>query len=100
MRIARLKLNDRAQYAEVIGANFHLLGGTFPDLTPLVGAPLIPAQSAKLLTPTLPTKIIAIGPGQREALKGGAAPERPLLFYKPPRVRSLIPAIPLPFRLA
>jgi 2-keto-4-pentenoate hydratase/2-oxohepta-3-ene-1,7-dioic acid hydratase in catechol pathway len=84
-KIARFKLNDRIAYGDLDGGQLRPLEGEFPDLKPVAGAAPVALSAVKLLTPTLPLKIIAIGPGQRAAVPPShEPPERPTLWFKPP----------------
>jgi 2-keto-4-pentenoate hydratase/2-oxohepta-3-ene-1,7-dioic acid hydratase in catechol pathway len=85
MKIARFKINDLIRFGDWAGDQLYPLEGEFPHFTRVDGAAAIPSNAVKLLTPTLPTKVIAIGPGQRTAIpKGRSAPDRPTLWFKPP----------------
>jgi 2-keto-4-pentenoate hydratase/2-oxohepta-3-ene-1,7-dioic acid hydratase in catechol pathway len=46
----------------------------------------VPLEEARLLTPSVPSKIVCVGRNYKEHAKelGNAVPERPLLFLKPP----------------
>ena len=45
--------------------------------------PSVDAGQVRLLAPTTPSKVVAIGPGYRVHLKGGPAPARPFYWIKP-----------------
>ncbi len=82
MKIARFRLNNEVRYGELVGDELHPLEGEFPALKRISGAAPIALSAVALLTPTLPTKVVAIGPGQRTAIpKGRSAPERPTLWF-------------------
>jgi 2-keto-4-pentenoate hydratase/2-oxohepta-3-ene-1,7-dioic acid hydratase in catechol pathway len=84
MKIARFKLNNEVRCGELVGDQLHLLEGEFPALKRVAGAAPIALSAVKLLTPTMPAKVVAIGPGQRTAIpKGRSAPEHPTLWFKP-----------------
>jgi 2-keto-4-pentenoate hydratase/2-oxohepta-3-ene-1,7-dioic acid hydratase in catechol pathway len=97
-KIARFKLNDRIQYGDLDGDRLRPLEGEFPDLKPVAGAAPVALSAVKLLTPTMPVKVIAIGPGQRAAVPPGREPpERPTLWFKPPPSSLTNPGDPIVF---
>ena len=84
MKLVRFALDRRVQYGALQSDHILPLQGELDALTPVVGAKPITLDSVKLLAPTSPSKVIAIGPGRRRVLAAGAAPpERPTLFFKP-----------------
>src|SRR5215469_17161044 len=84
MKLVRFALADRVQQGSLQGDQIQPLEGEIHALRAVPGAKPIPLGSVKLLTPTAPSKVIAIGPGRRRVLGAGATPpERPTLFFKP-----------------
>lgn len=84
MKLIRFALAGRVQHGSLEGDQIQPLEGALHALTAVPAAKAIPLRSVKLLTPTAPSKVIAIGPGRRRVLGAGAAPpERPTLFFKP-----------------
>jgi 2-keto-4-pentenoate hydratase/2-oxohepta-3-ene-1,7-dioic acid hydratase in catechol pathway len=89
MRIARYAWQGGARYGVVEGSELLELPG-HPFLAP--GAPLVTTgevrdlDTVRLLTPVVPGKVIGIGKNYADhaAEMGGAPPERPLVFLKPP----------------
>jgi 2-keto-4-pentenoate hydratase/2-oxohepta-3-ene-1,7-dioic acid hydratase in catechol pathway len=83
MQIVRYLSAGHAFYGEIVGDSILPLEGPIENLTRVAGGSPVPARTARLLAPTLPSKIIAIGPGYRVHLHGGPAPERPYYWIKP-----------------
>jgi 2-keto-4-pentenoate hydratase/2-oxohepta-3-ene-1,7-dioic acid hydratase in catechol pathway len=84
MKLVRFALADRVQYGALEGDQIEPLAGELHALKAQPGGRAVPLGSVKLLTPTAPSKVIAIGPGRRRVLRPGAElPERPTLFFKP-----------------
>jgi len=84
MKLVRFTLADRVQHGSLEGDQIQPLEGELHALRPVPGAKAIALASVKLLTPTAPSKVLAIGPGRRRVLGAGAQPpERPTLFFKP-----------------
>jgi 2-keto-4-pentenoate hydratase/2-oxohepta-3-ene-1,7-dioic acid hydratase in catechol pathway len=69
-------------YGEIVGTEIEPLVGSFGRLTP-ANRPRVSLSRVRLLAPTAPSKVIAIGPGYRVHLKGGPAPSRPYYWVKP-----------------
>lgn len=86
MRIAHYRFNGKSAYGAVQDDNTirKLSGGPFrkPKLTDVV----VPLSDVKLLPPTTPSKIIAVGGNYMEHIRegGGTKPAFPMLFLKPP----------------
>jgi 2-keto-4-pentenoate hydratase/2-oxohepta-3-ene-1,7-dioic acid hydratase in catechol pathway len=83
MKIVRYLKGNQASYGELVGENILPLEGSLENLTRVSGAAPVPSKGAKLLAPTVPSKIIAIGPGYKAHIKGGPPPERPYFWIKP-----------------
>jgi 2-keto-4-pentenoate hydratase/2-oxohepta-3-ene-1,7-dioic acid hydratase in catechol pathway len=79
----------RYQHGDFIGHGL-LDGSTIQPLDGNIGdfrsadRPTLHLDEVKLLAPTVPSKIIAIGPNYRAAFKDRTPPERPNLWTKPP----------------
>ena len=84
MRVVRYERGGSVGFGALEGGAVRPLAGMFPDLVPAPGVAAFPLAEARLLTPVRPGKIVAVGPNYRAHLKGGPAPERPLLWLKPP----------------
>src|SRR5690348_14384988 len=83
MKIMRFQQNDRIQYGELVdGGRIRPLEGELHALRPIPGGAEIPLSSVKLLSPTAPTKVLAMGPGHRNVIQG-EPPERPTIYFKP-----------------
>jgi 2-keto-4-pentenoate hydratase/2-oxohepta-3-ene-1,7-dioic acid hydratase in catechol pathway len=84
MKLIRFAQAGRTQYGSLEGDRIQPLQGALDELRPMPGAGAVEVASVQLLTPTVPSKVIAIGPGRRRVLGAGAtAPERPTIFFKP-----------------
>jgi 2-keto-4-pentenoate hydratase/2-oxohepta-3-ene-1,7-dioic acid hydratase in catechol pathway len=83
MRIARYLQGGHASYGELAGENILPLEGSLEKLTRVNGAAPVPLKDVKLLAPTVPSKVIAIGPGYKAHLHGAPGPERPYFWIKP-----------------
>jgi 2-keto-4-pentenoate hydratase/2-oxohepta-3-ene-1,7-dioic acid hydratase in catechol pathway len=84
MKLVRFAEAGRVQYGSLQSDQILPMEGELHALKPVRGAKILPLGSVKLLTPTAPSKVIAIGPGRRRVLGAGAAPpELPTLFFKP-----------------
>jgi 2-keto-4-pentenoate hydratase/2-oxohepta-3-ene-1,7-dioic acid hydratase in catechol pathway len=66
-----------------VGESILPLEGSLEKLTRVNGASPVPLKSTRLLAPTVPSKVIAIGPGYKVHLHGAPAPERPYYWIKP-----------------
>jgi 2-keto-4-pentenoate hydratase/2-oxohepta-3-ene-1,7-dioic acid hydratase in catechol pathway len=79
----RYRLGEVARYGQLQGTTVHPLDGEIGDLRPSDEAP-VPLQRVILLAPTVPSKIIAIGPNYRVYFAdGGIPPSQPMLWTKP-----------------
>jgi len=85
MKIVRYEQGGRAQYGELRGSDITLLEGAFPNFTPVAGVQPVALGAVKLLAPTEPSKIVAVGPNYHAHLKAGviAPPPRPFWWLKP-----------------
>lgn len=83
MRIVRYLKGDQASYGELADQSILPLEGSLENLTRVKGAPSIPAKGTRLLAPTVPSKVIAIGPGYKAHLHGAPGPQRPYYWIKP-----------------
>jgi 2-keto-4-pentenoate hydratase/2-oxohepta-3-ene-1,7-dioic acid hydratase in catechol pathway len=83
MKIVRYLQGSHATYGELAGESILPLEGSLEKLTRVKGGSPVPLKSTKLLAPTLPSKVVAIGPGYKAHLKGGPGPERPYYWIKP-----------------
>ena len=81
-KIVRYLHEGRLTYGELVGAEIAPLDGSIGHLSPAQRARVNVSQ-VKLLAPTAPSKVVAIGPGYRVHLKGGPAPSRPYYWVKP-----------------
>jgi 2-keto-4-pentenoate hydratase/2-oxohepta-3-ene-1,7-dioic acid hydratase in catechol pathway len=84
MKVVRFAQGARVQHGSLEGDQIVPLEGELHALAPARGAKPIALGSVKLLSPTAPSKVVAIGPGRRRVLGAGAQPpEYPTLFFKP-----------------
>jgi 2-keto-4-pentenoate hydratase/2-oxohepta-3-ene-1,7-dioic acid hydratase in catechol pathway len=81
-KIVRFIHEGKASYGELIGSEIAPLEGSIGQFTP-AHRPRVSLNHVRLLAPTAPSKVIAIGPGYRVHLKGGPAPSRPYYWVKP-----------------
>ena len=81
-KIVRYLYQGRAEYGELVGTEIAPLEGSIGSLNP-ADRPRVSLSRVRLLAPTAPSKVIAIGPGYRVHLKGGPAPARPYYWVKP-----------------
>jgi 2-keto-4-pentenoate hydratase/2-oxohepta-3-ene-1,7-dioic acid hydratase in catechol pathway len=79
-RYVRYRSGDVVRYGEVRGSTIHPLDGNFGEFHPSQDAPL-PLADAKLLAPTVPTKIISVGPNYGTRIPGLT---QPMFWTKPP----------------
>src|SRR5581483_4072807 len=83
MRIVRYAHGGQTVYGDLRGDKILPLEGAFDNLSPAKNASPVELSAVKLLAPTLPSKIIAIGPGYKAFMQGGFGPERPYYWLKP-----------------
>ncbi len=81
-KIVRYLYEGRSSYGELTGTEIKPLEGSIGRFSH-TDRPAVSLRQVRLLAPTVPTKIIAIGPGYRAQLKGGPAPPRPYYWVKP-----------------
>ena len=81
-KIVRYLYEGHTAYGELIGTDIAPLEGSIGRLSP-ADRPRVSLNHVRLLAPTAPSKVIAIGPGYRVHLKGGPAPSRPYYWVKP-----------------
>ena len=88
-KIVRYQQGGRTAYGRLEGGLVHPLEGALEALRPASGAPVRLAE-VKLLSPTAPSKIIAIGPNFRTYFADGTltAPSQPMLWTKPATCRN------------
>jgi len=84
MKIVRFEQGGRIQYGELKGNDITPLEGELASLKPVAGAKSVALSAVKLLSPTAPTKIVAVGPNYHAHMTGGRqAPPRPFYWLKP-----------------
>ena len=71
-----------ARFGELRGAKIQPLRGAIGSFSQ-ADEPSVDTKQVRLLAPTTPSKVVAIGPGYRVHLKGGPAPARPHYWIKP-----------------
>ncbi len=84
MRIVRYAHGGEISLGELDGETIRPLTGELDDLRPAPDSPTVRLDEVKLLAPTMPTKIVAIGPGYKIYSQGGPGPERPYYWLKGP----------------
>jgi 2-keto-4-pentenoate hydratase/2-oxohepta-3-ene-1,7-dioic acid hydratase in catechol pathway len=84
VRLARFRHGDRIATGSIEGQFARPLGGTFFD-NPLPTGEEIPLSEVRLLTPVLPSKVVAVGRNYADhaAEMGAGVPEEPVIFLKP-----------------
>jgi 2-keto-4-pentenoate hydratase/2-oxohepta-3-ene-1,7-dioic acid hydratase in catechol pathway len=85
MKLAKIQLNDRVSFAQVEGDTCRLIDGCiFSDFT--VTDETVALADAKLLAPTQPRQLVAIGLNYKLHAEesGMALPDHPLIFVKTP----------------
>jgi 2-keto-4-pentenoate hydratase/2-oxohepta-3-ene-1,7-dioic acid hydratase in catechol pathway len=89
MKIVRYQQGDAVRHGRLDGDLVHPLQGPIEDLRPAPGE-TVKLADVRLLSPTVPSKIIAIGPNFRCYFADGSmtAPEQPMLWTKPPTCRN------------
>jgi 2-keto-4-pentenoate hydratase/2-oxohepta-3-ene-1,7-dioic acid hydratase in catechol pathway len=85
MKIARYRHQGRDRYGAVEGDRVTPLDGTIEALTTATGAAPIALSEVRLLAPTTPSKIVAIGLNYADHAAEGnrELPKEPMLFIKP-----------------
>lgn len=85
MRIVRFRHEGRDHYGALEGDRIAPLDGTIDALRPLPAAPPIALGAVRLLAPTMPSKIVAIGLNYADHAAEGnrELPKEPMLFIKP-----------------
>jgi 2-keto-4-pentenoate hydratase/2-oxohepta-3-ene-1,7-dioic acid hydratase in catechol pathway len=88
-KIVRYQLAGRVGYGYIEGDLIQPMEGSLEDLRPSSAA-CVKAADVKLLSPTAPSKIIAIGPNFRTYFADGSmtAPSQPMLWTKPATCRN------------
>src|ERR1700759_2850299 len=74
---------NMTRYGELRGDSVQPLDGDFGSFSASSEAP-IELTAVKLLAPTVPSKIVAIGPNFKAHFPQGGAPAEPMLWIKPP----------------
>jgi 2-keto-4-pentenoate hydratase/2-oxohepta-3-ene-1,7-dioic acid hydratase in catechol pathway len=85
MKIVRYRYEGRDHYGRLEGESITPLDGTIEVLKPIVGATPIALSAVRLLAPTTPSKIVAIGLNYADHAAEGnrELPQEPMLFIKP-----------------
>ena len=85
MKIVRFRHEGRDRYGTLENDRISLLEGTIETLTPTKGAAAIALKDVRLLAPTAPSKIVAIGLNYADHAAEGnrELPKEPMLFIKP-----------------
>jgi 2-keto-4-pentenoate hydratase/2-oxohepta-3-ene-1,7-dioic acid hydratase in catechol pathway len=85
MRLCRVAIDGVAHYGVVTGDQIELVAGD-PFHGPASSGVVVPLAGARLLPPTVPSKILAVGQNYRAhaAEMGKGLPDEPLLFLKAP----------------
>lgn len=81
-KIVRYSHRGADRFGELRGTKILPLRGTIGSFSH-ADEPSVDADGVRLLVPTTPSKVVAIGPGYRVHLKGGPAPARPHYWIKP-----------------
>jgi 2-keto-4-pentenoate hydratase/2-oxohepta-3-ene-1,7-dioic acid hydratase in catechol pathway len=85
MKIVRFRHEGRDRYGALENDRITMLEGTIEALTPAKGAAAIALKDVRLLAPTAPSKIVAIGLNYADHAAEGnrELPKEPMLFIKP-----------------
>jgi 2-keto-4-pentenoate hydratase/2-oxohepta-3-ene-1,7-dioic acid hydratase in catechol pathway len=87
-KIVRYQARDIVGFGHLQGDRIRPMEGRLEDLRPASGD-LVKLTDVRLLSPTVPTKIIAIGPNFRAYFSNGSAPpSQPMLWIKPATCRN------------
>jgi len=84
MKIVRYSIGSKTEYGILDGEQIQVIDGTpFPEIKKLNQSRKL--KEVKLLAPSEPTKIVAIGLNYHSHAKevGQPAPDEPIMFYKP-----------------
>jgi 2-keto-4-pentenoate hydratase/2-oxohepta-3-ene-1,7-dioic acid hydratase in catechol pathway len=85
MKIVRFRHGGRDRYGALEGERIMALDGPIEALTPAAGATPVALSEVRLLAPSLPSKIVAIGLNYADHAAEGnrELPKEPMLFIKP-----------------
>lgn len=83
MKLLRFELDGEISMGELQGEQIWRLTGDPMHLTRRAGSPPVRLGDVRLLSPVLPSKVVAVGPNYHVHLKGGAPPHRPYYWVKP-----------------
>jgi 2-keto-4-pentenoate hydratase/2-oxohepta-3-ene-1,7-dioic acid hydratase in catechol pathway len=85
MRLCRVLVEGIAHYGVIAGERIELVAGD-PFRGPSSSGVVVPLEGARLLPPSVPSKILAVGQNYRAhaAEMGHGVPDEPLLFLKAP----------------
>ena len=85
MKIVRFRHEGRDRYGAVEGDRVTPLDGAIEALRPAAGATAVGLSAVRLLAPTMPSKIVAIGLNYADHAAEGnrELPKEPMLFIKP-----------------
>lgn len=87
-KIVRYRMSDSVGFGHLEGDRILPMQGSLQDLRPSAANALKPTD-VKLLSPTVPSKIIAIGPNFGTYFSGGGTrPSQPMLWTKPATCRN------------
>lgn len=87
-KIVRYQARDLVEFGHLEGDRIRPMTGNLEDLRPS-SRDFLALKDVKLLSPTVPTKIIAIGPNFRAYFSDGSAPPaQPMLWTKPATCRN------------
>jgi 2-keto-4-pentenoate hydratase/2-oxohepta-3-ene-1,7-dioic acid hydratase in catechol pathway len=86
MKLLRFELDGEISMGELQGNVIFPLAGDLMHLTRRAmpgSSATVPLAQVRLLSPTQPSKVVAVGPNYHAHLKGGPAPARPYYWIKP-----------------
>lgn len=84
MKIGRYEVADKIFCGELADGKIYPLEGELCNLTRQPNVPPVDIRQVRVLSPVLPTKILALGPGHNNMMPPGREPPaRPFLFFKP-----------------
>ena len=83
-RYVRYQVSDTYRYGKLEGTTITPLAGNFPDFTSSQ-EPALELADVRLLSPTIPAKIVSAGPGFKSFFPGGPStyPAMPMFWHKP-----------------